>query len=214
MAEKIIDLSHPMFHEMPVWPDSTPVAVATEKHAEGWNVTCVSLSLHTGTHLDAPSHNYPTGITLDQIPLKVLIGDAAVVHVTGKPPKSKIDVKDIKKAEKDIVATKRIILNTGYYKYFGKPGKPDFYRDFPELTRKAAQWLVDRGLVFYATDAPTPSLTENVEVHQILFKKKIPVLENMTNLDKLTSRRVYLICAPINWRGKEGTPVRAVAIMR
>ena len=213
MAEKIIDLSHPMYHEMPVWPDSTPVAIATEKHKEGWNVSIVCLSLHTATHLDAPSHNYPGAHTLDQISLDALVGDAAVVHVLGKPPKGKIGVEDIQKAENDIAETGRIILDTGWYKYYGRPGKPDFYTEFPELTQEAARWLVDKGIKFYATDAPTPSLSENVEVHQILFEKNIPVLENMTNLDQLTTSRVRLIALPINFKGIEGCPVRAVAIV-
>jgi kynurenine formamidase len=78
----------------------------------------------------------------------------------------------IEKAEKDIVETKRIILDTGWYKYYGRPGKPDFYTEFPELSKEAARWLVDKGIKLFCTDISTPSLSENKEVHHILFKKK------------------------------------------
>ena len=43
-----------------------------------WNLNMMS---HTGTHIDAPRHLIPDGITIDKMPLDVAIGPARVIEI-------------------------------------------------------------------------------------------------------------------------------------
>src|SRR5947209_11674539 len=57
-----------------------PVASVAE---EGYAVSSLALSTHTGTHLDPPAHFLAGGLTVDQAPLDLLIGPARVVAAHG-----------------------------------------------------------------------------------------------------------------------------------
>src|ERR1700741_4021643 len=47
------------------------------------NLSVVSMSTHTGTPVDPPSHFVDGGTTIDRIPLDTLIGDAMVADMRG-----------------------------------------------------------------------------------------------------------------------------------
>ena len=93
---KIIDLSVPLQNGVPADPPQNLVRIAYTGHdasaptvaalfpglrpeqlpdGKGWAVEHVTLSTHTGTHLDAPWHFHPTmnggarAITIDEVPL-------------------------------------------------------------------------------------------------------------------------------------------------
>ena len=40
-----------------------------------------NMKSHTGTHIDAPRHLIPDGITIDEMPLDVTIGPARVIEI-------------------------------------------------------------------------------------------------------------------------------------
>ena len=58
-------------------------------------------------------------------------------------------------------------------------------------------------------DTPTPS-RDWYEVHHILLKKEIVIVESLTNLDQVPSEFTF-IGFPLNLKGRDGSPVRAVA---
>lgn len=67
---RLVDLSHPITPEMPVWPgtpapECLPVA---NIHEDGFAEQVIRFSSHTGTHLDAPSHMIEGGASLDRFP--------------------------------------------------------------------------------------------------------------------------------------------------
>ena len=47
------------------------------------NVSAIRMSVHTGTHVDAPYHVLPAGKTLEEVPLATLIGPALLIDVPG-----------------------------------------------------------------------------------------------------------------------------------
>jgi arylformamidase len=66
---------------MPVWPgdpDFRVEPVCSLDTGEA-NVTAVSMSLHTGTHVDAPLHYLAGGVSIDCMPLDATIGPARVL---------------------------------------------------------------------------------------------------------------------------------------
>ncbi|RPJ83471.1 MAG: cyclase family protein, partial [Acidobacteria bacterium] len=76
---KIFDISHTIRSDMAVWPGDTPFSrTLTAKMEEGdaYSSSAVTMSLHAGTHLDAPAHYLPGACTVDKLDLAVLVGPA------------------------------------------------------------------------------------------------------------------------------------------
>ncbi|MCT7659315.1 cyclase family protein [Mycobacterium deserti] len=77
------ELSHPIASGMQVYPGDPAVSIepALLLARDGVDVVALHFGSHTGTHLDAPSHNIAGGRTTGRISLLELIADALVVHL-------------------------------------------------------------------------------------------------------------------------------------
>ena len=85
---RLIDLTRPLSSTTPPWPGD--VGVSLIHHArisDGYscNVGQLTLSLHNGTHADAPFHYSDHGATIDQIPLETYLGPVWVIEASGRP---------------------------------------------------------------------------------------------------------------------------------
>lgn len=79
---RIWDITQPVGPGIPVWPGDRAFENAlTWKMAEGasCNVGQVTMSCHTGTHMDAPFHFAPEGETAERIPLEACVGPCQVL---------------------------------------------------------------------------------------------------------------------------------------
>ncbi len=79
---RIHDISQPLRPGIPVWPgDRAFEAAWSWRMADGasCNVGQVTMSCHTGTHMDAPYHFAERGGTAESIPLEACVGPAVVV---------------------------------------------------------------------------------------------------------------------------------------
>jgi len=74
-------LSHAIGPDMPVFPGAPPPRFDQrfEASRDGRNSFLVSMTNHTGTHLDAPRHVFPSGSTIGQLPLARLMGEHPVL---------------------------------------------------------------------------------------------------------------------------------------
>jgi kynurenine formamidase len=92
-------------------------------------------------------------------------------------------------------------------------GRPEFFAEFPTLTLEAAQWIAERRIALLGMDTPTPS-TEWKEVHWALLGKgvELVMVEGLANLDRLPER-FTLVAFPLNIKGRDGSPIRAVAVL-
>jgi arylformamidase len=66
---KIFDISWPISNQMTTYKDKKNVQLKSIKTFDVDNVreTTISLSSHTGTHIDAPSHFMEHGKSIDQL---------------------------------------------------------------------------------------------------------------------------------------------------
>ena len=78
------DITVPLKTGMVVYPGDAPVLIErTCEVAKGDRVTLsrFSMGLHSGTHIDAPLHLFEKGLSIDRLPLAVLIGTAQVIEI-------------------------------------------------------------------------------------------------------------------------------------
>ncbi|MCA9742397.1 MAG: cyclase family protein [Deferribacteres bacterium] len=212
---KLIDLSHPLEHGQLNFPFDPKLSIVVHNTVEsiGYNITAISMSTHQGTHLDAPFHFYNDGKTLDQMRLEQFYGPASLVdlapgsHLEAKTP---LTVEMFEPHAEKFQPGAKIIYRTGWDRAFGTP---EFFSDFPTLTLEAAQWIADRKIGMLGMDTPTPS-TDWKECHLILLKDdvEIVIVEGLTQLNKLPEQFTF-IGFPMNIKGRDGSPIRAVAVV-
>ena len=87
MTVKLVDLTQPWGDRMPTWPQFEAIQVTdiTTHHRDGKSTVLVRTNMHTGTHIDAPSHYWPTGKSLGEIPIQELYGTGLVITFGRSP---------------------------------------------------------------------------------------------------------------------------------
>ena len=90
--KRIIDLSHDIFHQMPVFPADPAVGVLKHHdYQNGYFVSQVIFGTHTGTHIDVPIHKLKGGKSIDEVPIDAFVGKAYVMDLTSLKPLEEIE---------------------------------------------------------------------------------------------------------------------------
>jgi len=212
---RLIDLSHPLVHGQPNFPADPKISVVahTSVATTGYNLAQICMSTHQGTHLDVPFHFYENGKTLDQVPLERFYGPAVLIDLApggSLPPKSPIGVEMLDRHRETFQPGARVVFRTGWDRRFGSP---EYFSDYPTMTIEAAHWIAGKRIGLLGMDLPTPSI-HSKDVHWALLAKEVEIIivEGLTNLDRLPARFV-LAAFPLNIQGRDGSPIRAVAIV-
>lgn len=77
----LIDVTKPLFNGITVWPGDTPFERVTKEIGD-FTSSRVTMSLHTGTHMDAPRHRFKEGKPVDEIAPFIV---SALVKTSGDP---------------------------------------------------------------------------------------------------------------------------------
>src|SRR3954471_579 len=113
---RLIDLSQPLFDACPNCPVHPPVKsefIATHEK-DGWLCELLTLSNHTGSHVDAPLHKIAGGKSLDDIPLERWVGKAWIVDLRDSKPDRAIGADDLAQHLPKLPADAIVLLATGF----------------------------------------------------------------------------------------------------
>ncbi len=204
------DISLTISPDMPVWPGDPAVMLERfEKMENGGNanVSRIAMSVHTGTHVDAPYHFIASGKTVEHLSIITLTGRAYVLHL---PDVDRITAAVLEKA--DIPPrTRRILFRTRNSEVWARQ-ENDFKSNFVAITADGAQYLADRGFklvgVDYLSVAP---FKEGKPTHEILLNAGVVVLEGL-NLSQVSQGRYTLYCLPLKLANCDGAPARAILV--
>ena len=208
---KIIDLSLPIYHGAPTMPLDPKCALIVHHTIDSmkYNITQLILSTHHGTHLDAPYHFFDDGRTVDKLDLTKCVGPAHVLDFSHLAPKYSLKIKDLKTHESKITRGARLLLRTDWWKKF--PAKEYFFEG-PMISPELAGWLVKRKIVMLGLETPGLHPVEWEKVHKIFLKAEVVVVEGLAHLNKIKADSIFFIAAPLKLKGRDGSPVRAIAI--
>lgn len=202
---KIYDISIPISAGMHVYPGDPAVEIdRVLQMAQGdvANVSFLKFGTHTGTHIDAPMHFVDGAMTVDQIPLNLLIGKVRVVEITS--PVITAEVLE----EFDFTDDVRVIFKTRN-SYLWR--EATFIEDFVHLTGDAAKRLVDNGIKVVGIDYLSVEKYNftTPDAHRALLMAGTIIIEGL-NLSEVEAGDYELICLPLKIEGGDGAPARVV----
>lgn len=231
-----VDLSHSFDQSTLYWPNNKKgfehFTDADGETALGYYYSSFSICTpeHGGTHLDAPIHFAKNKLTVDELPLSSLTGDAVKIDVSAHALSNRdyqISIEDIQNWEhaNGVIPDNMIVLlRTGYeqfypdrVKYFGtaKIGQeaiPELH--FPGILPETTHWLIEKRRI-KALGLDTPSLdygqSKDFKTHQILLGHDKPGFENLTNLKQLPAKGIYVVALPMKIAKGSGGPLRIIA---
>jgi arylformamidase len=203
---KIIDISRPVTVGIPVWPGDTAYQFDLGwKMSEGAsvNVGSVTMSVHTGSHADAPFHFDPDGAGIGEVSLTPYFGPAVVVDVMGLQTITCEHLSAV-----DFGTMPRLLLKTGAWT------NPEIFPEtVPTLAPDVPAYLKERGVLLFGVDVPSVDAIDSTDlpIHYALNAGSIAILESL-DLTHVTPGAYTLIALPLRLAGADASPVRAVLI--
>ena len=205
------------------WPDGM-----------AWSAETVTLSTHSGTHVDAPYHYGPVSgggaaRTIEDVPLRWCFGDGVVLAMTHKAPGSGITDADVE-AELERIGYQLkpydiVLVRTDASRAFKEPG---YEMRQPGLRRSATEWLVHRGVRLIGIDAWTLDRPFDVmaaearagdrdqlwETHFLGKEKEYCQIERLCRLDEIPTPFGFRVAAfPVSIARASAGWSRVVAIV-
>ncbi len=195
-----------------MWPGDPAVflePVASLAAGDPFAVSRLSLSTHTGTHVDPPAHFISGGATVDQLPLDALLGEAVVADLTGRPgPIGPPELESLRLPP----GTERLLLKTD-----NSTRGLALARDRPDrwvgLSPAGAAWLVEHGARLVGADFGSieePGAS-GFPAHLTLLGAGVVLVVGL-DLSAVDPGPYTLACLPLRISGGDGAPARAVLI--
>lgn len=204
---QVIDLTHLIEENMPVFPGTEKPLLKNQCTLEndGFREKLITMFSHTGTHMDAPSHMLDLK-TLEDFSVDHFVGPVTVIEADAYD----VTRKHLMQYEEAIMASNFVLLKTGWDK---KWGHESYFSDFPALSLDAAHYLAGFNLKGFGVDAISVDHmeNENFEVHFILLKQNMVMIENLKALDQAKTGDLLSVL-PLNIKEGDGSPVRAVLL--
>ena len=192
---KIIDISQEVLSCKVYEGDPAPKANKIIDMEDGgvYNLSALSLCAHNGTHVDAPLHFFQDGKSIDEMALEHFVGECYVSEHNG-----------------DVTATEACAILEKARKFDAQ--RRILIKGNATVTEEAAKVFADAGILLLGNESQSVGPIDSpMAVHKILLSKDIVLLEGVV-LDKAREGRYILNCAPLNIKGFEGSPCRAILI--
>jgi kynurenine formamidase len=219
---RVLDLTMRITPSIRVYPGSPqPSFIPWSKFdRHGYDSEAMFMSTHTGTHVDAPSHFKPGLASIDMISSDRLVCNAILIRAE-KSANQLIEEQDL--GNHQIREGDAVVIATGWEK---RSGSRNYMSENPGLSEEAARYLERKRVNAVAIDCPSidSGADSRFIAHNILLSCNILVIENLCNLNRVTSSRrnrrnrssaitFTLVISPLKLGGATGSPARVLALL-
>jgi arylformamidase len=180
---RLIDLSQDYSAHTPA-PAGFTAPQVRWVHRPAWDIAGgqeLRTALHVGTHLDAPAHFLGSGAaSIADLGLEFLVGPACVVDLErmGIGDFGLYGPEHLEEWERDTgISIRRgdiLILHTGYHRYFPENwtdcsavDESRYFLRHPGPTRAFAEWVLERGIRWFAVDAGSADHPMNTPIREV-----------------------------------------------
>lgn len=219
---EIVDLTHTLEENIPCWPTHARFGHTLYESYEFGDLAChyqLTMSEHTGTHMDAPNHFIAEGTAhygIDSVKLSQVFGRAAVIDASLLPANgllSRSMVEEWEKKNGDLRTGDIVLIRFGWDCFWGvRPNDANFLKDWPGVGGDAAEYFVEKGIKLVGVDTlaiDSYDTTDN-PAHYTLLSNEVLIIENLNRLDQLPAFCLFF-ALPLPIKGGSGSPVRAMA---
>lgn len=220
-GSKIVDLSHVLVPGKSGRLFSVTMISAEEiapiiRLEDQWYIMhMVEMVNHLATHVEVPYHLVRHGTDLVETPVDTFMGPMVCLDLVDdcRDPRHAITREEVQAAAErvgGIRAGDMVFHKTGWDAEFGR----EKYLDGPFFDLAAIEWEIQQGMKLIGVDcAGIESLDSSThECHLAVFRRGIPLIENLTNLDALAGPRATVLAIPLAIKGLESFPVRVIAL--
>jgi len=204
---RIWDISEPIEPSSATFPGDTPFSqewVARQERGASCNVSTIRMSVHVGTHTDAPLHFDLAGRDIASVDLRAYLGRCRVVDVqpTGSPPV----IPAAALTPQLLAGVERILFRTRQ-EHDHRRWDPAF----PSLGPDAARVLAAAGIRLVGLDSPSIDHADckHLHGHHALHRGGVAILENL-DLRAVPAGDYELIALPLRITNGDSSPVRAI----
>lgn len=188
----VFDISPDILNAKLYSGDTQPLIkrVCRMEDGEEYNLSELSMCMHTGAHIDAPLHFVEDGAAIDELPVEKFIGRCVVASANGPVTAQWI--------EKNMPWNcKRLLIKCNGNGY---------------LMDNAVHELCRFNIELVGIDSLSVAAEDNEgSVHRELMYNNIAILEGI-DLSKVQDGEYFLFAAPIKAGGAEAAPCRALLI--
>ncbi|MCL2116644.1 MAG: cyclase family protein [Methanobrevibacter sp.] len=204
---RFIDLTHQLKNDIMVYPGDPLFKLKNINDTNDYSLFEIKGNLHTGTHIDAPYHYIANGKKVKNILLENLIGKANVFNLNLINHEKEINLEDIetlykigqKKYSNNHDLEKRlkkiIILKTSWCNNWGEK---NYFTENPFISKEVANIFVENNISGVAIDTPSVDSYGENKIHKILLKNNIWIVENLTNMSKISEGICKAFFIPLN----------------
>lgn len=200
-----IDITRTLTVGTAVWPGDAPFQLRRSlqlAQGDSVNLTCLNLSAHTGTHVDAPYHFTADGATMEAVPLDLYWGPAQVVTVSksGGP----LHPEDF--AAYNLTLAPRLLVRSPA----SDLDQAIFPHEFVYPSPVLAEHLARAGIILFGSDAPSMDAEDSktLEGHHAMHAHGVAILEWL-DLRQAPDGLYELVALPLKIAHGDGSPVRA-----
>jgi kynurenine formamidase len=204
IVTRFTDLTHRIRHEMPVYPGDpqTSLKPLSDFESQTFYSSRLGISMHCGTHIDAPFHMVKSGKKLFEYPPEIFIGPAVIVNAPGSGAIGPEILDGVKLDNASF-----LLIRTGHSSNYEEA---EYYTAYPFLSEELAHLIIQTKVKIIGLDTPSPDYVP-FPVHHIFFNADRLIIENLTNLDHLPAGvPLELIALPL-LIDAEASPVRVLA---
>jgi kynurenine formamidase len=228
----VVDLSAPLSEDTVLWPGEEPLsATVLDSYDTSTSYSRrISLPEHVGTHLDAPSHYAPGGLSVADIPAAQLVRPVVVINIStqiGDDADAELTVEHVTAHERlhgPVAPGSAVFLCTGWdsrrldvASYRGSSTEDARDLHFPGFGVLAARLLVeDRGVVGLGIDTLgiDPGSAVDTPVHRdVSLPRGVWHLENLVNLQQVPATGAWVVVGVPRIVDGSGFPARVIALL-
>ena len=220
---QIIDLTHTLDEMIPSWTGGCgfhqEVKLDYKEGELSFRVQQLKMHAGIGTHIDAPAHCIPGGLTVDQLSLQALSAPCVMIdlsHVAHE--RYSVSVQDVQAFEEIhglIQPHSFVLIRTGWERFWGQKERYHNKHLFPSVSEDAALLFLKRDIVGLGIDTLSPDRPEDgYPVHKALLGARKYIVENVANAVKLPPIGSFTLALPLKTKGGTEAPMRLVALLK
>ena len=210
---RIIDLTHTIRENMPVYPGTEPPAlkVANTIEKDHFKETLLTMYSHTGTHIDAPAHVFEGRTALDAFPASQFTGKALVIDCRALGEGDAITMAQLAPYGDKVQRADFLLFCLSWDRKWGTDA---YFGDYPCIDDEVLELILAgdyKGIGFDVIGLDPVHYDQLKRHHALLSQKEMINIENLCRLDECGRDLFEFACLPLKFENADGAPARAIA---